>query len=450
MSPMIANPFLLALLFSALTLLITLILTRNYWLVRQRGLEQEKALVLSQAEEKQSNMLKAETELRRTREAWTATQLQLSQTQTEKLNLENRLTEQKAELTDLHTQLYNKFEVMANQILDTKTEKFTKVNEEKMKALLEPLGKDIEAFQKKVEEESKERFSLANEVKKLVLKNDEMSEVAITLTKALKGESKTQGNWGEMILESILEKSGLRKGEQYFMEHQLHDQDGQAMRSASEGKKMRPDAVIKYPDDRNVIVDSKVSLSAFSRSLEAENEEAYQSAIKQHVASLKGHIDALSAKGYDDFEKSLDFVLMFLPSEPAYIAAMQADPELWNYAYEKRILLQSPTNLITSLKLIAELWKREAHNQNAQAIAERGAKLYDKFVGFVENLQDVGVHLDKAKEKYDEGFKQLSTGRGNLVSQAGQLKAMVGKTKKELTHTLSSDALETDDTHLAK
>ena len=193
---MIANPFLLALLFSALTLLITLILPRNYWLVRQRGLEQEKALVLSQAEEKQSNMLKAETELRRTREAWTATQLQLSQTQTEKLNLENRLTEQKAELTDLHTQLYNKFEVMANQILDTKTDKFTKVNEEKMKALLEPLGKDIEAFQKKVEEESKERFSLANEVKKLVLKNDEMSEVAINLTKALKGESKTQGNWG--------------------------------------------------------------------------------------------------------------------------------------------------------------------------------------------------------------------------------------------------------------
>jgi DNA recombination protein RmuC len=355
------------------------------------------------------------------------------------------LNDQKKELTDLHTQLYNKFEVMANQILDSKSDKFTKMNEEKIKALIEPLGKDIEAFKKSVQDESKERFSLANEVQKLVLKNDEMSEVAINLTKALKGESKTQGNWGEMILESLLEKSGLRKGEQYFMEHQLQDQDGQALRSSSEGKKMRPDAVIRYPDDRTVIVDSKVSLTAFSRSLETENDESYQAAIKQHVSSLKAHIDALSAKGYDDYNTSLDFVLMFLPSEPAYIAAMQADPELWNYAYEKRILLQSPTNLITSLKLIAELWKREAHNQNAQAIADRGAKLYDKFVGFVENLQDMGVHLDKAKEKYDEGFKQLSTGRGNLLNQAGHLKAMVGKTKKELPTALNTEHIEMED-----
>ena len=208
---------------------------------------------------------------------------------------------------------------------------------------------------------------------------------------------------------------------------------------------MRPDAVIRYPDDRTVIVDSKVSLTAFSRSLETENDESYQAAIKQHVSSLKAHIDALSAKGYDDYNTSLDFVLMFLPSEPAYIAAMQADPELWNYAYEKRILLQSPTNLITSLKLIAELWKREAHNQNAQAIADRGAKLYDKFVGFVENLQDMGVHLDKAKEKYDEGFKQLSTGRGNLLNQAGHLKAMVGKTKKELPTALNTEHIEMED-----
>ena len=324
-------------------------------------------------------------------------------------------------------------------------EKFTKLNEEKVKALLEPLGKEIIAFQKKVDDESKERFSLANEVKKLVLKNDAMSEVAINLTKALKGESKTQGNWGEMILESILEKSGLRKDEQYFMEHQLQDTEGNALRSESEGKKMRPDAVIKYPDDRNVIVDSKVSLSAFTRAIDALNDEDYASAITQHILSVKAHINALSTKGYDDYSSSLDFVLMFVPSEPAYIAAMQADPELWNYAYDRRILLQSPTNLITSLKLIEELWKRETHNQNAQAIAKRGAKLYDKFVGFVENLQDVGKALDKAKDKYDQGFRQLSTGRGSLVTQAGQLKKMVGKTKKELPEALrSDDEIESD------
>jgi DNA recombination protein RmuC len=445
MNTIIASPFLIALLCSALTLLITLLLARNYWLAKQRSLESEKAIAQHQREELKLQALTSESELKRTREEWTSTQIKLTQVETEKTNLEIRLNDQKKELTDLHTQLYNKFEVMANQILDSKSDKFTKMNEEKIKALIEPLGKDIEAFKKSVQDESKERFSLANEVQKLVLKNDEMSEVAINLTKALKGESKTQGNWGEMILESLLEKSGLRKGEQYFMEHQLQDQDGQALRSSSEGKKMRPDAVIRYPDDRTVIVDSKVSLTAFSRSLETENDESYQAAIKQHVSSLKAHIDALSAKGYDDYNTSLDFVLMFLPSEPAYIAAMQADPELWNYAYEKRILLQSPTNLITSLKLIAELWKREAHNQNAQAIADRGAKLYDKFVGFVENLQDMGVHLDKAKEKYDEGFKQLSTGRGNLLNQAGHLKAMVGKTKKELPTALNTEHIEMED-----
>jgi DNA recombination protein RmuC len=250
-----------------------------------------------------------------------------------------------------------------------------------------------------------------------------------------------------MILESLLEKSGLRKDEQYFMEHQLLDAEGKPLRSESEDKKMRPDALIKYPDDRNVIVDSKVSLTAFSRAIDASDDDQYAKELTLHLASVKGHIDALSAKGYEDYDKTLDFVLMFVPSEPAYIAAMQADPNLWNYAYEKRILLQSPTNLITSLKLIHELWKREAHNQNAQAIAERGRKLYDKFVGFVDKLDGVDKALSSAQEKFRSAYDHMSIGPGNLIRQADELKKMVVGTKKELSDGLvvMADPLEEGD-----
>lgn len=426
------NPLLFTLTLSSLISFIVIFLTRSYWLMRQEGLSKEIQLLRHDAGSKERQIQSMDTELRQLRIGWNSTQLSHTKLQAEKDQLESKLVDQKEELTDLHKTLYNQFENMANQILDRKSAKFTQVNERQIKALIEPLGKDIEAFKSKVEQEAKERFSLGEKVMELAQLNNNMSEVAINLTKALKGEAKTQGNWGEMILESILEKSGLRKDEQYFMEYQLKGDDGKPLRSEFEGKKMRPDALIKYPDDRNVIVDSKVSLTAFARSLDSSNEAEYELAIAQHLQSIKGHINALSAKGYDDLSSSLDFVLMFVPSEPAYIAALQADPDLWNYAYDKRILLQSPTNLITSLKLIEELWKREAHNQNAQAIAKRGAKLFDKFVGFVENLEEVGLHLDKAKQKYDVGFKQLSSGRGNLIRQAEQLKGMIGKTKKEL------------------
>ncbi|MCK5907345.1 MAG: DNA recombination protein RmuC, partial [Flavobacteriales bacterium] len=245
-------------------------------------------------------------------------------------------------------------------------------------------------------------------------------------------EAKTQGNWGEMILESILEKSGLRKDEEYFMEHQLLDEDGKPLRSDSENKKMRPDAVIKYPDNRNVIIDSKVSLNAFSRYLSAPSKEEQERELQMHVSAIKNHIVSLSSKGYDDYDKALDFVMMFIPSEPAYIAAMQGDSNLWNFAYDKRILLMNPTNLITSLKLIVDLWKREYQNQNAVEIASRGAKLYDKFVGFVSNLDGVGDYLNKAQGKYSEAYKQLTTGNDNLVLQATKLKSLGLKTKKEL------------------
>ena len=382
------------------------------------------------------------------RQEWEANNRLLASAQSDNKSLEEKLKSQLQQIEELNKKFTTEFENIANKILDTKTQKFTDLNKENLKGILEPLGKNITDFKTKVEEvydkESKERFSLGEKVKELAQLNKVISEEAHNLTRALKGEAKTQGRWGEMILESILEKSGLVKDREYFMEHELLDADGEPLKSDSEGKKMRPDAVIKYPDNRSVIIDSKVSLNAFTRYIAATDAEEQKQELAAHVSAVKSHIVSLSAKGYDDYDKALDFVLMFVPSEPAYIAALQGDPDLWNFAYDKRILLLSPTNLITSLKLIVDLWKREYQNQNAQAIAERGAKLYDKFVGFVANLEDVGEHLDKAQGKYAEAYKQLSTGNDNLVSQATKLKGLGLKNKKELPAGMAELAIQND------
>lgn len=234
------------------------------------------------------------------------------------------------------------------------------------------------------------------------------------------------------------------KGREYYLEHELRDENNKAIYSEFSGKKMRPDAVVKYPDERNVIIDSKVSLTAFTELVDETDTEIYAIKLNQHLASIKNHIQQLSQKAYDDYGKSLDFVMMFIPSEPAYIAAMQADQNLWNYAYERRILLLNPSNLITSLKLIADLWKREYQNRNTMEIADRGAKLYDKFVGFVENLEKVGKGLDQAKNAYTDAYKQLSTGNDNLVIQTQKLRALGIKSKKELPQSLieNSESIE--------
>lgn len=354
--------------------------------------------------------------------------------------LQQSLETQKEEIKKIQEEGKLQFENLANKILEEKTEKFTTVNQNNLKNILEPFQEKINDLKNKVneayEKENKERFSLAEKVKELALLNQQISEDAKKLTKALKGESKTQGNWGEMILESILEKSGLVKGREYFLEHELKDEDNKALFSEFSGKKMRPDAVIKYPDERNVIIDSKVSLTAFTELVDETDSDIYQIKVNQHLSSIKTHISQLSQKAYDDYGKSLDFVMMFIPSEPAYIAAMQADQNLWNFAYEKRILLLNPSNLITSLKLIADLWKREYQNRNSMEIAERGAKLYDKFAGFVENLEKVGKNLDLAKNVYNDAYKQLYTGNDNLIVQTQKLKSLGIKNKKELPQSL--------------
>ncbi|SDM21767.1 DNA recombination protein RmuC [Chryseobacterium taihuense] len=350
------------------------------------------------------------------------------------------LNNQKEEIKKIQEEGKLQFENLASKILEEKTEKFTTLNQNNLKSILDPFQEKINELKNKVneayEKENKERFSLGEKVKELALLNQQISEDAKKLTKALKGESKTQGNWGEMILESILEKSGLVKGREYFLEHELRDEDNKALFSEFSGKKMRPDAVIKYPDERNVIIDSKVSLTAFTELVDENDPDIYQIKLNQHLSSVKNHINQLSQKAYDDYGKSLDFVMMFIPSEPAYIAAMQTDQNLWNFAYDRRILLLNPSNLITSLKLIADLWKREYQNRNSVEIAERGAKLYDKFVGFVENLEKIGKNLDQTKNIYNDAYKQLYTGNDNLVIQTQKLKNLGIKNKKELPPSL--------------
>ena len=378
------------------------------------------------------------------REQYVATQqIQLTQKDSALESMQEKLNTLKSEVEEIGKKYSAEFKNLANEILEDKSKRFTEKNREKLEAILKPLDENIREFKKTVadtyDRESKERFSLGEKVKELAELNQLMSEETRNLTRALKGESKTQGDWGEMILETILEKSGLRRDEEYFMQAELRDEDGKALLSDSENKKMRPDAIIKYPDNRTVIIDSKVSLNAFLRYLEASDDESRKQALNAHVSAIKNHIVALSSKGYDDYDKALDFVMMFIPSEPAYIAAMQGDDKLWSYAYEKRILLMNPTNLITSLKLIVDLWKREYQNRNAQAIAERGSLLYDKFVGFVESLNDIGDKLTKANNAYDKAYKQLSTGPGNLVRQAEELKTLGVKSKKNMPGSLLLD-----------
>ncbi|MDR0824085.1 MAG: DNA recombination protein RmuC [Prevotella sp.] len=354
---------------------------------------------------------------------------------------EDQLRIQQEELLKTRNQLNKDFQVLANQILEEKTLRFTDVNKANMEAILKPLNEKLAEFKTKVEEtydkESKQRFSLEERIKDLVALNNQISEDANNLTKALKGNNKVQGNWGEMILESILEKSGLKKGEEYFTQEFITDENGARVQNEHH-KYMQPDVVVVYPGGRKIIIDSKVSLSAYVKYVEADTDDIKIIAEKEHIVSIKQHIDELSQKSYQDYVESLDFVMMFIPNEPAYILAMQLESNLWDYAYRKRILLISPTNLIASLKVVSDLWKREYQSRNALEIAKRGAALYDKFAGFVETLQDVGKNIERSQKAYDKAFSQLKDGNGNLIRQAEMLKELGIKAQKELPNNDNS------------
>jgi len=361
-----------------------------------------------------------------------------------KLTAENntlfeKLDTQKEEIEKMYKNNLAEFQSLANKILDEKSDKFTKSNQENIKQILEPFDTNLKALQKKVEEtydkESKERFSLDKTVKELFRLTNQVSQEAKNLTNALKADVKKQGNWGEMILDTILDNSGLTKGQQYFLQDAYKD---------SEGNTKLPDVVVKFPDNREVIIDSKVSLVAYEKYVNAETSDVQKIALNEHLTSLKNHIDNLHSKNYFEKKDSLDFILLFVPIEPAYLLAIQQDSDLWNYAYQKKILLISPTNLITTLKLISELWKRDTQNKNALDIADRGKKLYDKFVSFVEDFKDIDKHINKTQDSYNNAFNKLTKGRGNLISQAEKLIDLGVSPKKEIPEEFinNNDLLE--------
>lgn len=392
----------------------------------------DKDLFIEKLESEQKASLQKQEDLRDT---ITLQSNRLAELTQQKKNLDDQLITQKEDFLRMKEEMQNEFRLLAQEIFEEKSKRITEVNKENIQQILNPLSEKLLDFKRKVEEtydrESKERFSLQSSIKELVELNNRISNEANNLTKALKGDSKIQGDWGEMILETILEKSGLRKGEGYFTQEYLKDEMERNMVSDS-GRKMRPDVIVAYPDKRKVIIDSKVSLTAYVRYQESDSDEDQKRAVSEHLLSVKRHIDELSAKKYDDYEQSLDFVMMFIPNDAAYMTAVKEDPALWNYAYERRIVLISPTNLITALKLISDLWKREYQNRNAMDIADRGGKLFDKFVVFVEHMKRMGDYVDKSQKSYNDAMRSLSEGNGNLISQARQLKDLGVKAKKSL------------------
>lgn len=378
---------------------------------------------------------KLQNDMKSVAESYNASRERTIELDKENKYLKESLDKQKMELEDIGKKFSNEFKLLADQILEDKTQRFTKMNQENLDRLLKPLGENIQMFQKQVQEvyekESKERFSLGNEVKQLRELNQTISQEAKNLTEALKGQAKTQGNWGEMILESILEKSGLVKGREYTVQESIKDSDG---------KRFQPDVILTYPDKGKVIIDSKVSLVAYERYSSSSNKEDQDKALTEHLRSIRSHIDSLSSKNYQELVGSLEWVMMFIPIEPAYMVVMEADSELWNYAYSRRVLLISPTNLIAALKMIHNLWRHEYQNRNAIVIANRGGLLYDKFVSFVENLKAVGDSIHKAHSSYESALSQLKDGKGNLISQAAQLKELGVKAKKSIPSELIDGA----------
>lgn len=338
------------------------------------------------------------------------------------------------DLADMQKQLTVQFENLANRILEVNTRKFEQTSQQSMQQLLKPLGEQLSEFKRKVEathiEDTRQRSTLEERIRGLIEQTNLVSAQANNLAEALKGSPKTQGNWGEMVLERILEQSGLEKDTHYVMQESFRNEQGNVL---------YPDVVIHLPGERIIIVDSKVSLVAYERYVSAASQEVQLQALQEHMVSLKKHVDELAAKQYDSFQGSLDFVMMFIPVEPAYLIAIQNDPGVWSYAYRKRIVLISPTNLIACLKLMSDLWSREMQNKNAMLIAQRGELMLKKFENFVETLSGLGGTIKKSQEAYDTAMGQLKEGHGNLIGQANKLKELGIKAYKNLPEMIADE-----------
>ena len=335
--------------------------------------------------------------------------------------------------------LTHTFRNLANQIFEDKSEQFQKRNKDSLDALLNPLKDNIKRFEKRVEDtyfkESEQRISLKEEIKQLKELNSQISEDAENLTRALTKDSKAQGDWGEFVLESILEASGLVKDREYVVQKSLADEDGD---------RYRPDVIVHLPESRDIIIDSKVSLTAWTLYCAEESEEGREARLREHIRSVRNHMEGLASRNYQSLPgvNTLDYVFLFMPVEAAYAKAMEEDPGLFQDAFDRKVIFVVPATLITTLKTVDNLWRLERQNQNAAEIARKAGQLYDKFVGFAKSLEDVGRHIDASRRSYDDAQKKLISGRGNLAKRAETLKELGAKTSKQLPAGLNENSEE--------
>ena len=369
---------------------------------------------------------------------------------TKNAELQTRMTEQlkHAEeklnlLRDAEIRLINQFEQLAGKIFDERNRQFTEHNKTSLDHIVKPLREQLGEFKQRIEtvydNENKDRISLREEIVSLRRDTAQMNQEALNLTRALKGDKKTQGNWGEMILETVLEKSGLRKGIEYETQGAFRDDDN---------KLFKPDVIVHLPEDKDIIIDSKVSLVAYERYCSTDDDEERSAALKQHTEAVRSHIKALSDKDYSGLKglRSLDFVLLFMPIEAAFIAAFQADERLFSDAFEHKIIVVTPTTLLATLRTIENIWRYERQNENARAIADKAGIVYDKIRGFVEDLDKLGKQLSTVHTTYDGVMNKLTRGHGNLIRQASSFVDLGVKVKKTLPKSIAEQAgIETDE-----
>jgi len=353
----------------------------------------------------------------------------LAREETERLSSLRRVEDQRKEFETVKNQLKVDFQNLANRILEDKSKKFTDQNRDNIDNLLKPLNEKIKAFRERLEKnhetQSRDQVQLREQIKTLTELNVRMSEEANNLTQALKGESKTMGNWGEMVLETLLEHSGLTRGEEYVVQASFQTEDG---------RRSQPDVVINLPDKKHLVIDAKVSLVAYERWCSSENADDKRQHLKDHMASIKQHVSELAQKNYQDLYQvsAPDYVLMFVPLDPALILALQTDPSLFMEAFDRGVFLVCPATLLFALRTVANLWRREKQNRNAMDIAKRGGDLYDKFVGFYNQLTKLGDCLKRTQDCYDDSMNKLKTGKGSLVRRVEMIKELGARASKAL------------------
>lgn len=403
------------------------------------GLRSERGAVRRLAGE--NDALRAEAEQARLRlvEQQAAADSEMAMARAEIRIWSERFESQTTEREKLEKQFSDHFQNLANNILEEKTKRFTATNQQNIDGLLKPLKENIEKFHQRIEQDARDRVALEVEVRRLRELSDQVSREANNLATALRGNSKTQGDWGEMILETLLESSGLQKGIHFRVQEDFRTEDG---------GHVRPDVVLVLPDDKQMVIDSKVSLTAYANYVEAADgadESVRKAALAAHVASVRKHIDELAAKSYQKLtEASPDFVIMFVPNEPAFLVALQCDAKLWDDAYRKKVILSSPTNLFAILKIVDDLWRRDNQDRYALEIARQGGALYDKFVGFAESFLAVGDALGRTDKAYRTALGQLKEGNGNLVRRAESLRKLGVKASKKMPAAL--EPLDGDET----